>query len=176
MALPLLGQIEIRKPRMADAASKLKYIPFESFKIGQKQNFGAYEVTEEEIIEFATKYDAQFFHLDHEAAKASLFGGLCASGWHTCAMTMSMMVENMDLYGRSLGSPGIDCLRWRRPVYPGDILSVQMEVLDTVPSKSRPNIGIVTNQVSVNNQKGVVVMEFTSKGIFKRLTAGLELE
>ena len=171
-----LEEVQIRKTRMADAASELKYIPFESFKIGQKQNFGAYEVTEEEIIEFATKYDAQFFHLDHEAAKASLFGGLCASGWHTCAMTMSMMVDNMDLHGRSLGSPGIDCLRWLRPVYPGDILSVQMEVLDTVPSKSRPNIGVVTNKVSVSNHKGVVVMEFTSKGIFKKLAAGLKLE
>ena len=121
---------------MADAANELKYIPFESFKIGQKQNFGAYEVTEEEIIEFASKYDAQFFHLDHEAAKESLFGGLCASGWHTCAM---------------------------------------MEVLDTVPSKSRPNIGVVTNKVSVSNHKGIVVMEFTSKGIFRRGEAGLGL-
>ena len=176
MALPLLGQIDIRENRMAESASELKYIPFESFEIGQKQNFGAYEVTEEEIIEFATKYDAQFFHLDHEAAKDSLFGGLCASGWHTCAMTMSMMVENMDLHGRSLGSPGIDCLRWLRPVYPGDILSVQMEVLDTVPSKSRPNIGVVTNKVSVSNHTGVVVMEFTSKVIFRRLAAGLKLE
>ena len=112
---------------MAKTASKLKYIPFESFEIGQKQSFGAYEVTEDEIIEFASKYDAQFFHLDHDAAQDSLFGGLCASGWHTCAMTMSMMVENMDLHGRSLGSPGIDSLRWLRPVYPGDILSVQMK-------------------------------------------------
>ena len=129
-----------------------------------------------EIIEFASKYDAQFFHLDHEAAKESLFGGLCASGWHTCAMTMSMMVENMDLHGRSLGSPGIDSLRWLRPVYPGDVLSVQMEVLDTVPSKSRPNIGVVTNKVSVSNDKGVIVMEFISKGIFKRRAAGLKLE
>ena len=153
---------------MAKTASNLKYIPFESFEIGQKQSFGAYKVTEDEIIEFASKYDAQFFHLDHEAAQDSLFGGLCASGWHTCAMTMSMMVENMDLYGRSLGSPGIDSLRWLRPVYPGDILSVQMEVLDTAPSKSRPTIGVVTNKVSVSNHKGVVVMEFTSKGIFRR--------
>ena len=153
---------------MAKTASNLQYIPFESFEIGQKQSFGSYEVTEDEIIEFASKYDAQFFHLDHEAAKDSLFGGLCASGWHTCAMTMSMMVENMDLHGRSLGSPGIDSLRWLRPVYPGDILSVQMEVLDTVPSKSRPTIGVVTNKVSVSNHKGVVVMEFTSKGIFRR--------
>ena len=153
---------------MAKTASNLKYIPFESFEIGQKQSFGAYKVTEDEIIEFASKYDAQFFHLDHEAAQDSLFGGLCASGWHTCAMTMSMMVENMDLYGRSLGSPGIDSLRWLRPVYPGDILSVQMEVLDTAPSKSRPTIGVVTNKVSVSNHKGVVVMEFTSKGFFRR--------
>ena len=157
---------------MSKTPVELKYIPFESFEIGQKQRFGIYEVTEDEIIEFASKYDAQFFHLDHEAAKDSLFGGLCASGWHTCAMTMSMMVENMDLHGRSLGSPGIDSLRWLRPVYPGDILSVQMEVLDTVPSKSRPNIGVVTNKVSVSNHKGVVVMEFTSKGIFKKGEGG----
>jgi len=161
--------------KMAKTASKLKYIPFESFEIGQKQSFGAYEVTEDEIIEFASKYDAQFFHLDHDAAQESLFGGLCASGWHTCAMTMSMMVENMDLHGRSLGSPGIDSLRWLRPVYPGDILSVQMEVLDTVPSKSRPSIGVVTNKVSVSNQKGIVVMEFTSKGIFRRTEGDLGL-
>jgi len=157
---------------MSKTPVELKYIPFESFEIGQKQSFGIYEVTEDEIIEFASKYDAQFFHLDHEAAKDSLFGGLCASGWHTCAMTMSMMVENMDLHGRSLGSPGIDSLRWLRPVYPGDILSVQMEVLDTVPSKSRPNIGVVTNKVSVSHHKGVVVMEFTSKGIFKKGEGG----
>lgn len=161
--------------KMAKTASKLKYIPFESFEIGQKQSFGAYEVTEDEIIEFASKYDAQFFHLDHDAAQDSLFGGLCASGWHTCAMTMSMMVENMDLHGRSLGSPGIDSLRWLRPVYPGDILSVQMEVLDTVPSRSRPDIGVVTNKVSVSNHKGVVVMEFTSKGIFRRGETGFGL-
>tara|TARA_B110000971_G_C19707188_1_gene362562 strand:- start:139 stop:621 length:483 start_codon:yes stop_codon:yes gene_type:complete len=158
---------------MAEAANKLKYIPFESFKIGHKQSFGAYEVTEDEIIEFAGKYDPQFFHLDHEAAKQSLFGGLCASGWHTCAMTMSMMVANMDAHGRSLGSPGIDNLRWLHPVYPGDVLSVKMEVLDTVPSKSRPNIGVVVSKVSVSNHKEDVVMEFTSKGIFSRSEAGL---
>ncbi|MDB2579686.1 MaoC family dehydratase [Tateyamaria sp.] len=153
---------------MVKATRNLKYIPFESFDIGQIQNFGAYEVTEEEIIEFAEKYDPQFFHLDHEAAKQSLFGGLCASGWHTCSMTMAMMVANMDKNGRSLGSPGIDNLRWLRPVYPGDVLSVQMEVMDTRPSKSRPNIGIVVSKVSVSNHKEEVVMEFTSNGIFSR--------
>ena len=156
---------------MVKATRNLKYIPFESFDIGQIQNFGAYEVTEEEIIEFAEKYDPQFFHLDHEAAKQSLFGGLCASGWHTCSMTMAMMVANMDKNGRPLGSPGIDNLRWLRPVYPGDVLSVQMEVMDTRPSKSRPNIGIVVSKVSVSNHKAEVVMEFTSNGIFSREAA-----
>lgn len=156
---------------MVKATTNLKYIPFESFDVGQIQNFGAYEVTEEEIIEFAEKYDPQFFHLDHEAAKQSLFGGLCASGWHTCSMTMAMMVANMDKNGRSLGSPGIDNLRWLRPVYPGDVLSVQMEVMDTRPSKSRPNIGIVVSKVSVSNHKAEVVMEFTSNGIFSREAA-----
>lgn len=146
------------------------FIPFESFATGQQQDFGAYRVTAEEIVEFAGKYDPQFFHLDPEAAKASLFGGLCASGWHTCAMTMAMLVENMDRTGRSLGSPGVDELRWRRPVYPGDVLSVHMEVLDLVPSKSRPEIGIVVSRVTVSNQHAVPVMDFISKGIFPRGT------
>ncbi|MFC6689387.1 MaoC family dehydratase [Jhaorihella thermophila] len=146
-------------------------IPFESFQVGQVQEFGAYEVTEEEIIEFASKYDPQFFHLDPEAAKKSLFGGLCASGWHTCAMTMRMMVDNMERRGTSLGSPGVDDLRWRKPVYPGDVLSVRMEVVGLEPSKSRPQIGIVLSTVQTRNQKGEVVMEFLSKGIFPRREA-----
>ena len=156
---------------MTETPMNLNYIPFESFEVGQKQNFGAYKVTEEEIIDFAKKYDPQFFHLDQEAAKQSLFGGLCASGWHTCAMTMSMMVAHMDANGRSLGSPGIDNLRWLLPVYPGDVLSVQMEVIDTIPSRSRPNIGAIVSKVSVSNHKNDVVMEFVSKGFFSRQQA-----
>ncbi|MCP5075548.1 MAG: MaoC family dehydratase [Rhodobacteraceae bacterium] len=148
--------------------AKTNPIPFDSFEIGQIDNFGAYEVSEAEVIEFAEKYDPQFFHIDREAAKKSLFGGLCASGWHTCAMTMAMLVENMDKRGTSLGSPGIDNLRWLRPVYPGDTLSVRMEVTDTIPSKSRPNIGIVVSTTTVINQDGKPVMEFISKGIFPR--------
>lgn len=143
------------------------FIPFERFEIGQVQEFGAYEVTKEEIVEFAGKYDPQFFHLDEEAAKHSLFGGLCASGWHTCAMTMAMMVENLDKTGRSLGSPGVDMLRWLKPVYPGEVLSVRMEVLELTPSKSKP-IGFVKSKVTVSNQDGVPVMEFISNGIFPR--------
>lgn len=144
------------------------FIPFEQFEIGQVQTFGAYEVTEAEIIEFARKYDPQFFHLDPVAAKDSLFGGLCASGWHTCAMTMSMMVENMRGRGRSLGSPGLDELRWRRPVYPGDVLSVRMEVIDLIRPRSRPEVGFVVSRVTVSNQDGTAVMDFISKGIFPR--------
>ena len=143
------------------------FIPFERFEIGQVQEFGAYEVTKEEVIDFASKYDAQFFHLDEEAAKQSLFGGLCASGWHTCAMTMAMMVENLDRTGRSLGSPGIDSLRWLKPVYPGEVLSVRMEVTELTASKSKP-IGFVKSKVTVSNQDGVPVMEFISNGIFPR--------
>ncbi len=146
----------------------LPFIPFESFKVGQVQEFGSYHVTEAEIIEFARKYDPQFFHLDPVAAKDSLFGGLCASGWHTCAMTMAMLVENMEKTGRSLGSPGIDSLSWRHPVYPGDTLSVRMEVQELRPSKSRPQIGFVISQTQVFNQNGTCVMEFISKGIFPR--------
>lgn len=149
------------------AADTQNFIPFERFEIGQVQEFGAYEVTKDEIIEFASKYDAQFFHLDEEAAKDSLFGGLCASGWHTCAMTMAMMVENLEKTGRSLGSPGVDMLRWLKPVYPGEVLSVRMEVLELNPSKSKP-IGFVKSKVTVSNQDGVPVMEFISNGIFPR--------
>ena len=145
------------------------YIPFESFEVGQEQNFGAYDVTKDEIIDFAQKYDPQFFHLDEETANQSLFGGLCASGWHTCAMTMAMMVENMAEKGLSLGSPGVDKLRWIKPVYPGDTLSVHMVVLETKASKSRPEIGFVTSKVTVSNGQSAV-MEFVSVGIFPRAT------
>ena len=153
---------------MMQSPDDIPFIPFESFEVGQSRRFGAYKVTREEIIDFASKYDAQFFHLDDEMAKASLFGGLCASGWHTCAMTMAMMVEDLKSRGRSLGSPGIDELRWIKPVYPGDTLSVELTVQAVKPSKSRPQIGIVTSLVTVSNHKGEPVMRFVSNGIFPR--------
>lgn len=145
--------------------------PFESFEIGLVSEFGAYEVTEEEVIEFATKYDPQFFHLDAEAAKQSLFGGLCASGWHTCSMTMAMMVEHMKEVGTGLGSPGVDDLRWLKPVFPGNVLSVRMEVVDLVEPKSRPEIGFVVSTVTTSTQDGTPVLRFTTKGMFPK-TAG----
>lgn len=156
---------------MMKSPDDIPFIAFESFDVGQEFRFGAYEVTREEIIEFASKYDAQFFHLDDEMAKKSLFGGLCASGWHTCAMTMAMMVEHGKGRGRSLGSPGIDELRWLKPVYPGDVLSVKSTVLKTKASKSRPEIGIVTSQIEVSNQKDERVMTFVSNAIFPTETS-----
>ncbi|MDK3073519.1 MaoC family dehydratase [Sedimentitalea sp. JM2-8] len=153
---------------MTQTTTEPGLIPFESIPIGQVRSFGAYEVTKEEIIEFASKYDAQFFHLDEEAAKDSLFGGLCASGWHTCAMTMAMLVEDMKSRGKSLGSPGIDQLRWKHPVFPGDILSVRMEVIDKIEPKSRSDIGFVVSKTTVSTQTGTEVMEFISKGIFPK--------
>lgn len=146
----------------------IPFIPFESFEVGQVQRFGSYEVTREEVIEFASKYDPQFFHLDDEMAKSSLFGGLCASGWHTCAMTMRMIVENMNTKGRGLGSPGVDELRFTKPVYPGDVLSVTSTVVGLSEPKSRPEIGFVTSRVEVSNDKGEVVMHFTAQGMYPR--------
>ena len=101
---------------------------FEDYQPGQTSKFGAYRVTKEEIIEFASKYDPQFFHLDDEAAKESLFGGLCASGWHTGAMFMRMLIDSLPENHGSLGSPGMNNIKWLKPVYPGYILSVKSSV------------------------------------------------
>jgi len=131
---------------------------FEDFEVGTIQEFGDYLVTEEEILEFASKYDPQAFHLFDEAAKATLFGGLCASGWHTCAIAMRMLVDNMPESNKSLGSPGIDELRWTRPVFPGDTLRVKTTVLSKTNSRSRPDLGSLQMQNEVFNQNNELVM------------------
>ncbi|MFQ5346615.1 MAG: MaoC family dehydratase [Rhodothalassiaceae bacterium] len=140
---------------------------FEDFAPGQNECFGGYEVTEAEVVEFARKYDPQPFHIDHEAAKQSIFGRLCASGWHVCAMTMRMMVDHMEANGgTSLGSPGVDEIRWRRPVYPGDVLRVELTILETRRSRKYPAMGIVTNAYRILNQKDEVVMTFRASAFF----------
>ena len=131
---------------------------FEDFEVGTTEEFGEYLVTEEEILEFASKYDPQAFHLSDEAAKATLFGGLCASGWHTCAIAMRMLVDNMPESNKSLGSPGIDELRWTRPVFPGNTLRVKTTVLSKTNSRSRPDLGSLQMQNEVFNQKNELVM------------------
>jgi acyl dehydratase len=139
---------------------------FEDIEIGRKMSFGRYEVTREEVIDFARKYDPQPFHLDDAVAAKTHFGRLSASGWHTGAMTMSMLVENMKVNpSAGLGSPGIDELRWRKPVFPGDVLRVETEVLSKRQSTTKPEMGFFKSTVTVFNQHDDVVMTLISNGI-----------
>ena len=139
---------------------------YEDLAIGQKQAFGRYEVTREEVIEFASKYDPQPFHLDDDAAAATHFGRLSASGWHTCAMTMAMLVENLKANRQAgLSSPGIDQLRWKKPVFPGDTLRCESVVIERRRSGSRPEMGIFKSSLTVFNQNDEPVLEMVSNGL-----------
>lgn len=131
---------------------------FEDYVAGSVHEFGPVSVTREEIIEFATRYDPQVFHTDPEAAEQTVFGGLIASGWHTGAIMMRLLVENYLSHVASLGSPGIDELRWTKPVRPGDELTVRVTVTETRRSRSKPDRGIVRSFVEVLNQDREVVM------------------
>ena len=138
-----------------------------------RHRFGAREVTREEVIDFARRYDPQPFHLSDEAAAGTHFGRLSASGWHTCAMTMAMLVDNLSKNRQAgLGSPGVDELRWLKPVYPGDTLSVETEVLEKRVSASRPEMGIYKSRITVTNQDGVAVMTMVSNGLIATRPAG----
>ena len=147
---------------------------FEDIVPGTKSAFGRYEVTRGEVIEFATKYDPQPFHLSDDEAAKTHFGRVAASGWHTAAMMMRMLVDNMSAVQQaSLGSPGLDELRWLKPVYPGDVLRVETEILDKRPSRSRPDMGSFRSQATVRNQDDIVVMTVISIGLIRmRPSAG----
>lgn len=144
---------------------------WEDFPVGQQRDFGAMPVRREAVIEFARQFDPQPFHVDDAAASASLFGGLCASGWHTCAMAMRMMCDDYLLDSASLGSPGIDNLRWLKPVFPGDTLSVRLEVLEARPMASRPQVGLVRSRWTVCNQHADAVLTMEGWGMFRRRPA-----
>ncbi len=145
---------------------------WEDFPAGSVREFGAKQVTRDAVIAFAAEFDPQPFHLDDEAAEASLFGRLSASGWHTCAMTMRMICDDHLLDAASLGSPGIDSLRWTRPVYPGDTLSVRLEVLEARPMGSRPEVGLIRQRWQVLNQDREVVMTMEGWGMLRRRPQG----
>jgi len=141
---------------------------FEDVEVGRVARFGSYAVTRDEVTDFAARYDPQPFHLSDEAAAGTHFGRLSASGWHTCAMTMAMLVENMrDRAEAGLGSPGLDELRWLKPVYPGDTLSVETEVLEKRRSASRPEMGLYKSRVRVLNQHGEPVLTMVSNGMIR---------
>ncbi len=141
---------------------------YEDLVVGSSDRFGAYPVTREEVIAFASKYDPQPFHLDDAAAAQTHFGRLSASGWHTCAMVMAMLVERHRKHDhQGLGSPGVDDLRWLHPVYPGDTLSVEVELLEKRRSATKPDRGIFRSATRVFNQHGVVVMSMTSRAMVR---------
>ena len=147
-------------------------IYLDDLEVGQRASFGRYDVTREEVLDFARKYDPQPFHLSDEAAAKTYFGRLAASGWHTCAMTMAMIARNVEETQQAgLGSPGIDELRWLRPVYPGDTLRIESEILEMRPSRSKPDIGSFRTAVTVLNQDDVAVMTFTSIVLMRRRPA-----
>lgn len=141
---------------------------FEDFSPGQTLDAKGPTVTREAIIDFARQFDPQPFHLDDDAAAKSLFGKLAASGWHTAALCMRMMVDAYMLDAASLGSPGVDELRWVKPVYAGDTLSARATVLETKPSRSRPELGAVKMKWEVFNQHGELVMHTTTWGLLKK--------
>jgi acyl dehydratase len=125
-------------------------------------------VEREAVLAFARAFDPQPFHLDDDAARESLFGGLCASGWHTCAMTMRMMCDGFLLDAASLGSPGIDALRWLKPVFPGDTLRVRMEVQQARVMGSRPQVGLIRALWTVRNQHEEPVLTMEGWGMYRR--------
>jgi acyl dehydratase len=144
------------------------HIFWEDLPVGHVREFGAYAVTREAVLAFAREFDPQPFHLDDAAAEASLFGRLAASGWHTCAMAMRIMCDGYLLDAASLGSPGIENLKWLKPVYPGDTLSVRLTVLEARPMASRPGIGLTRSHWDVLNQAGDVVQTMEGWGMFRR--------
>jgi acyl dehydratase len=146
-------------------------IYFEDLEVGEETYFGRYEVTREEVIEFARKYDPQPFHLSDEEAAKTYFGRLSASGWHTAAMAMSVIARHLEQQA-GLGSPGVDELRWLKPVYPGDTLHVRGTVLEKTPSRSKPDIGSFRTETIVTNQDQVPVMRYTSIVLIRRRPEG----
>lgn len=147
-------------------------VHFEDVEVGQVHRFGRYEVTRDEIIEYARQFDPQPFHLDEEAAKGSLFGGLIASGWHTGAMLMRMICDHAVPGAATTGALGFDDLKWLEPVRPGDVLSVETEIKEKTESRRRHDVGTVKVESRVLNQRGHPVMTLTSLVLYRRRPAG----
>ena len=141
---------------------------FEDFQVGQVHELGSYVVSREEILAFARQYDPQPFHLDDEAGRQSIFGSIIASGWQTAAICHRLLVESLLKSSASMGSPGLDELRWLLPVKPGDTISASIEVLAVTPSRSKPDRGSLKTRMEVRNQRGEVVMTETASVLFRR--------
>lgn len=136
----------------------MKPTHFEDFFVGDDQALGSFSLTKEEVIEFALQFDPQPFHIDEAAAQASHFGGLIASGWHTCSRLMRLMCDAYLLDSASGGSPGVEALNWLKPVRPGDVITAVRKTLEVKPSRSKPDRGMVLSDTILTNQDGEVVM------------------
>ena len=144
---------------------------WDDYEVGQTFDLGSTSFTADEIVDFARQYDPQSFHVDAAAARQSMFGGLIASGWHVTAKLMRLFVDNYVDQRTALGSPGVDEVRWLKPVRPGDTLSASVECASKVPSKSRPEMGIVHEQWRATNQKGELVMTLKGTNMVRRRPA-----
>ncbi|EON21725.1 acyl dehydratase [Cupriavidus sp. GA3-3] len=144
---------------------------FEDFEVGSRRELGSYLVTEEEILAFARQYDPQPFHIDKEAAARSIYGGVISSGWMTCSIMMRLLVLSTTGKSASMGSPGVDEIRWLKPVYAGDTLTVVLNVLDSRPSQSKPDRGVVHTQWEATNQRGELVCTVKGMGMYGRRPA-----
>jgi acyl dehydratase len=150
---------------------KFRYY-WEDFKVGERIAVGTVGVDRDEIIEFASRYDPQPFHVDEEAAKKSIYGGLIASGWHSCALIMRLICDSYMLEAASLGSPGVENVRWPKPVRPGDTLTAYRTTEESRESRSRPEAGIVKTLWEVENQNGELVMTMSGINLFLRRNPG----
>ena len=145
---------------------------FEDYPVGEAAEFGDYPVSEEELLDFARRYDPQPFHVDAEAAGESIYGGLIGSGWMTASIAMRMMVDHYISPLASMGSPGIDELRWIKPVRPGDRLRMRVTVMASRPSQSKPDRGMVQFLQEVLNQNAETVMSLKGWGMYRRRISG----
>jgi acyl dehydratase len=141
---------------------------WEDFRVGDSTEMGRHTFTEEDILSFGRQFDPQPFHADPAAAGESVFGGLIASGWHTCAVGMRLMVQNYLRRTVSLGSPGIDNIRWLKPVRPGDTIAYRRIVLESRASATRQGVGLVKHRWEAVNQRGELVLTMEGWGMFGR--------
>ena len=156
-----------RSPMSHDAPKIIKYY-WEDLTVGSRRELGSVQPTKEEILAFATQFDPQPFHVDEDAASESLFGGLCASGWHTCAMAMRLMVDGFLNQAASLGSPGLESLKWLKPVFPEDTLTLHHTVLESRAMSKRADVGLVRTAWEMVNQHGDKVLYMDGYGMFRR--------
>jgi acyl dehydratase len=145
---------------------------WEDFVVGSVAEYGPRLVTREEIIAFAAEFDPQPMHMDEDFARATMLGGLAASGWHTCAIGMRLIADGFILQSASMGAPGVDEVRWLKPVRPGDELTLRGTVLDARPLKSRPEWGLVRFRFEMLNQAGELMMTQENVNFFGRRVAG----